>query len=73
MVLKVQQWANKTYAGRNGYITISEDGQTGWGTIRALIRGLQLEIGIPDPTGSFGPATTDTCPTLSSNSDYTNG
>ncbi|TKJ83752.1 hypothetical protein PaeCFBP13512_22310 [Paenibacillus sp. CFBP13512] len=73
MVLKVQQWANKTYTGRNGYIKINEDGQTGWGTIRALIRGLQLEIGIPDPTGSFGPATTDACPTLSSNSDYTNG
>lgn len=73
MVLKVQQWANKTYTGRKGYTTISEDGQTGWGTIRALIRGLQLEIGIPDPTGSFGPATTDACPTLSSNSDYTNG
>ncbi|WP_084011613.1 glycoside hydrolase domain-containing protein [Paenibacillus kribbensis] len=73
MVLKVQQWVNKTYQGRSGFNSITEDGRTGRGTIRALIWGLQIELGISSPTGSFGPATASLCPTLSVNSDSTNG
>ncbi|MCR3761736.1 DUF1906 domain-containing protein [Clostridium felsineum] len=57
LVLKIQQWLNKTYSGKTGYTQIPEDGVTGWGTIKGLIIGLQIELGISSPNGSFGPAT----------------
>lgn len=58
MVLETQKWLNKNYAGKNGYKTIAEDGVTGWGTMKALVTALQIEIGISGPNGNFGPATT---------------
>lgn len=58
MVLKSQQWLNKIYGGRDGYgNNIAEDGYTGWGTINALIRALQLELGITNTANNFGPST----------------
>lgn len=58
MVLKSQQWLNQTYGGKNGYgDNIAEDGYTGWGTINALIRALQLELGITSTANNFGPST----------------
>ncbi|MDS0527220.1 hypothetical protein NNC19_16125 [Clostridium sp. SHJSY1] len=56
-VLKIQQWLNKTYLGRTGYTQVSEDGTTGWGTIKGLTTALQIELGISSPNGNFGPAT----------------
>lgn len=47
MVLKVQQWLNKTYNGKDGYIPIKEDGTTGWATTNALLVALQIEEGVP--------------------------
>lgn len=41
-VLEVQQWYNTTYQNTPGYVEIDEDGITGAGTCRALIRALQL-------------------------------
>ena len=47
MVLKTQQWLNKTYGGKTGYgSNINENGNTGWTTIYALTRALQIELGI---------------------------
>ena len=72
MVLKTQQWLNKTYKGRSGYVEITEDGVTGWNTMKALITGLQIELGISSPNGNFGPATTSSFSELSIGSTKTN-
>jgi len=66
-VLEAQKWLNTTYTGKSGYTTITEDGITGQGTVKALIIALQNEIGISSPNGTFGSATTSQCPTLSKN------
>lgn len=58
MVEKAQKWLNQTYGGRAGYgNNIVEDGLTGWGTINAFIRALQLELGITATANNFGPGT----------------
>jgi peptidoglycan hydrolase-like protein with peptidoglycan-binding domain len=57
MVLNTQKWLNATYAGVSGYNEVTENGQTGWPTIYALTRALQIELGIAIPADSFGPAT----------------
>ncbi|RMI12545.1 glycoside hydrolase domain-containing protein [Cellulomonas triticagri] len=57
MVLKAQQYINATYGGRTGYARVTEDGRTGWGTMYGLTRGLQIELGIAQPSNSFGDAT----------------
>lgn len=67
-VLAAQEWLNATYSGKPGYTPITADGITGQGTVKALIIALQNEIGISSPNGTFGPATTSACPTLSKNS-----
>ncbi|HDK7169193.1 TPA: DUF1906 domain-containing protein [Clostridium botulinum] len=69
MVLGTQMWLNKTYTGRISPVT--EDGITGWGTIRALTKALQLEIGV-GADGLWGPGTEGRCPTISSNNDNKN-
>lgn len=58
MVLKTQQWLNTTYGGRTGYgSNIPENGNTGWTTIYALTRALQIELGITATANNFGPST----------------
>jgi peptidoglycan hydrolase-like protein with peptidoglycan-binding domain len=57
MVLLTQQWLNRTYGGRHGYEVIPEDGKTGWTTVYALTRALQIELGIEEPADNFGPQT----------------
>lgn len=58
MVLKTQQWLNQTYNGRTGYVSVNETGNTGWSTIYALRRALQIELGITATSSNFGPTTT---------------
>lgn len=58
MVLKTQQWLNQTYNGKTGYIAVTENGNTGWNTIYALRRALQIELGITATSSNFGPSTT---------------
>ena len=58
MVLRTQQWLNRTYEGRIGYVSVSETGNTGWNTIYALRRALQIELGITETSSNFGPTTT---------------
>ncbi|OZG68809.1 MULTISPECIES: glycoside hydrolase domain-containing protein [Bifidobacterium] len=55
MVLATQQWLNATYGGDPRYNTITEDGFTGWQTIYALTRALQIELGIQNTADNFGP------------------
>lgn len=69
MVLGTQKWLNKTYKGRIS--SVAEDGITGWSTIRALTKALQLEIGV-GADGLWGPGTEGRCPTISSNSGNKN-
>lgn len=59
MVLTTQKWLNKTYDNVSNFQRVSEDGQTGWPTIYALIQGLQHELGIALQDGypAFGDAT----------------
>lgn len=58
MVLKTQYWLNQTYNGRTGYVPVAETGNTGWNTIYALRRALQIELGITATSSNFGPTTT---------------
>lgn len=63
-VKEVQQWLNNTYQGKTGYNAISEDGITGSGTCAAIIRALQIEVGITSPNGVFGPGTIAATPII---------
>lgn len=56
-VLRTQQWVNSIYRNVEGFQTVPEDGMTGWGTVRALTRALQHELGIAPLSDTFGPAT----------------
>lgn len=68
MVKKTQQWLNKTYGGDSRYSSVKENGITGWDTIYALRRALQIELGIQSTSDNFGPTTTSLF-----NSTYPNG
>ena len=57
MVLNTQQWLNAEYGNDARYNRIPEDGRTGWTTIHALIRALQIELGIQSTSNAFGPTT----------------
>ncbi|MDD6796651.1 MAG: DUF1906 domain-containing protein [Clostridiaceae bacterium] len=57
-VYQTQRWLNTTYKNKPGYSAIPDDGITGWGTMKALIIALQIELGIDSPNGVFGPSTT---------------
>ncbi len=68
MVLKTQRYLNSMYGGNPGYNIIDEDGLTGWGTVHALTRALQIELGISSTSNNFGNATT-----AAFNQNYPNG
>ncbi|MDR6939435.1 glycoside hydrolase domain-containing protein [Arcanobacterium hippocoleae] len=57
MVLKTQQWLNATYKNKTGFGSVEETGKTGWDTINALIRALQIELGITATANNFGSGT----------------
>lgn len=44
--MKIKKWINQVYDSKIGYVSIIEDGSTGWNTIYALKRALQIELGI---------------------------
>lgn len=56
-VMNSQKWVNTKYASVSGVPHLTEDGVTGWGTMYALTRALQHELGITALSDSFGPAT----------------
>ncbi|CAM4112040.1 glycoside hydrolase domain-containing protein [Lederbergia lenta] len=57
MVLAVQEWVNEKYGDHPGSGRIPENGKTGWSTVYALTRALQIELGIINTANSFGPST----------------
>lgn len=57
MVQNTQMWLNQTYGSDPRYNVIEENGSTGWPTIYALTRALQIELGIQNTADSFGPTT----------------
>ncbi|UAK15805.1 glycoside hydrolase domain-containing protein [Sporolactobacillus terrae] len=57
MVLEAQLWVNDTYSGITGYVPAPTTGQTGWSTMYALTRALQIELGIGTPADNFGDGT----------------
>lgn len=57
MVLASQKWVNKTYGYHPQFDKIVENGKTGWSTVYALTKGLQIELGITTLSDSFGPTT----------------
>lgn len=56
-VLNVQKWLNETYGNDSRYNIIPENGKTGWTTIYALTRALQIRLGIQSTADNFGPST----------------
>ncbi|MEV0189833.1 glycoside hydrolase domain-containing protein [Kitasatospora purpeofusca] len=56
MVRRAQSFVNSFYGSRIG-MTVEENGKTGWPTMYALTRALQLELGISSLSNSFGPTT----------------
>lgn len=78
MILTVQKYLNKTYAGTPGF-PIHEDGKTGWATTNALLVALQKEEKVPEwaietevKNGTYGfrGMTVANCPTVGTG--YTN-
>ena len=59
MVEKTQRYLNAIYGNDSRFKIIpdSQYGKTGWTTIYALIRALQIELGIQNTADSFGPTT----------------
>ena len=57
MILETQKWLNTTYGTDSRYKPVDETGKTGWQTIYALTRALQIELGIQNTADSFGPNT----------------
>ena len=57
MVLAVQEWVNEKYGDHPGSSRIPENGKTGWSTVYALTRALQIELGITNTANNFGPST----------------
>ena len=62
-VLEAQKWLNKTYKDKEGYVVIVEDGIAGRGTTKALIRALQIQLGVT-VDGGFGDGTKKAFPTI---------
>ncbi|SDM34004.1 Putative peptidoglycan binding domain-containing protein [Paenibacillus sp. OK060] len=55
MILKTQQFLNNTYGHDSRFNVVPLTGLTGWSTIYALTRALQIELGITATADSFGP------------------
>lgn len=59
-VLASQKWVNATYGGKVGFVPAPETGFTGWGTMFALTRALQIELGVSPRSDTFGSLTLST-------------
>lgn len=56
-VKNVQEWLNLKFGDDPRYNEIAEDGYIGQGTINAMIRGLQIRLGIQSTADNFGATT----------------
>lgn len=56
-VRAAQQWVNDNYSSVSGFVPAPLNGLTGWRTMYALTRALQVELGITSLSDAFGPTT----------------
>lgn len=56
-VYDTQAWLNLTYGEHSQWNELDQDGLIGWQTIYGMIRGLQIELGIPGLSDNFGDGT----------------
>ncbi len=63
-VLETQVWLNETYGSNENFIRLDEDGITGRGTVKGLIRGLQIELGETIIDGVIGDGTANKFDTM---------
>ncbi|MDC2865368.1 glycoside hydrolase domain-containing protein [Bacillus sp. BP-3] len=56
-VFEVQKWVNEKYGKVSGFQPAPFNGKTGWSTVYALTRALQVELGITSLADAFGPTT----------------
>ncbi|MDT3495930.1 DUF1906 domain-containing protein [Bacillus toyonensis] len=56
-VFNVQRWVNEKYYSVKGFELAPLNGKTGWSTMFALTRALQVELGITTLADAFGPTT----------------
>ena len=56
-IRNVQVWLNNNFGDDSRYNKIEENGKIGWATINAMIRGLQIELGIQVTADNFGNGT----------------
>ena len=77
-VKSVQEWLLERYRGKPEFDAFTQNnnfranGYTGNNTMRALRYALQYELGIPGPTGNFGPGTLAKTPTVSKDKQPSN-
>ncbi|MBW3496248.1 glycoside hydrolase domain-containing protein [Bacillus sp. FDAARGOS_1420] len=57
-VFEVQKWVNSDYGNIAGFQLAPLNGKTGWSTVYALTRALQIELGITELADEFGVTTT---------------
>lgn len=71
-VKEVQEWLNSTYGEHDGFSIIDEDGITGNATCTALVKAMQIELGITPIDGVWGTATSNAFTPLSTDTDSSN-
>jgi len=67
-VQKVQNWLNSTYGSNSTFRALTPDGMAGNSTCTALVKALQIELGL-SVDGSFGTGTANAFASLSASSD----
>lgn len=56
-VMDAQRWLNERYSGKSGFTPVAVDGSAGFATMMAFVVGLQIDLGISNPTGTYGAQT----------------
>ena len=64
-VRKAQKYLNSMYGHRSEWVKLAEDGLTGTGTCKGIIRAFQIENGISPVTGTVGNITLNKMRSLS--------
>lgn len=64
-VRKAQKYLNSMYGHRSEWVKLDEDGLTGTGTCKGIIRAFQIENGISPVTGTVGNITLNKMRSLS--------
>ncbi len=71
-VKEVQKWLNENYGDNSQFIKVEEDGITGNSTCKALIRVMQIELGLATVDGVWGNSTTSAYSSIGIKSSGTN-